>query len=150
VLHQKLFLNLAAALPITTLLVVVSSISLKLELHRAVFFVAAIVMQTIGLNTLALALGAVMPNLKETNSAKIVSGFGGTLCLVLSFFYIASSIAVLVIPAVKMHMSQDTLTRETQIHYEAVSLGIVFILTVVASGVSYLFALKRTKTLAIN
>jgi ABC-2 type transport system permease protein len=150
VLHQKLLLNLAAALPITTLLVVVSSISLKLELHRAVFFVTAIIMQTIGLNTLALALGAVMPNLKETNSAKIVSGFGGTLCLVLSFFYIASSIALLVIPAMKMHMSQDTLTRETQIHYEAVSLGIVFILTVVVSGVSYLFALKRTKTLAIN
>jgi ABC-2 type transport system permease protein len=149
VLRQKLFLNLAAALPITTLLVVVSSISLKLELHRAAFFVAAIVMQTIGLNTLALSLGAVMPNLKETNAAKIVSGFGGTLCLVLSFFYIASSIGILIIPAVKMHLSQDTLTRETQIYWERISLAIVFILTVVAGGVSYLFALKRTKSLAI-
>jgi ABC-2 type transport system permease protein len=150
VLHQKLLLNLAAALPITTLLVVVSSISLELELHRAVFFVTAIVMQTIGLNTLALALGAVMPNLKETNSAKIVSGFGGTLCLVLSFFYIASSIGILILPALKMHLAQDGLSRQVQVHWEQVSLGVLFILTVVAAGVCYLFAVKRTKTLAIN
>jgi ABC-2 type transport system permease protein len=150
VLRQRLFLNLAASLPITTLLIVVSSISLKLEMHRACFFVAAIIMQTIGLNTLALALGAVMPNLKETNSAKIVSGFGGTLCLVLSFFYIASSIAILIVPAVKMHVSQEAFSLEKLKQWEWISLGLVFILTVVAGGVSYLFAFKRTKTLAIS
>jgi len=150
VLRQKLLLNLAAAMPITTLLVVVSSISLKLPMHRALFFVASIVMLTVGLNTLALTLGAVMPNLKETNSAKIVSGFGGTLCLVLSFFYIASSIGILILPVMKMHLSQHPLPMEAQVYWEWVSLALVFILTVVAGGISYLFAFKRTKSLAIS
>jgi ABC-2 type transport system permease protein len=154
VLRQKLLLNLAAALPITTLLVVISSLSLKLPMHRGSFFVTAIIMQTIGLNTLALALGAVMPNLKETNSAKIVSGFGGTLCLVLSFFYIASSIGMLTVPAVKVQFAQDTLStaklNELERQMEGWSLAGVFILTVVAAGLSYLFALKRIKTLALS
>jgi ABC-2 type transport system permease protein len=154
VLRQKLLLNLAAALPITTLLVVVSSISLKLPRHRASFFVASIIMQTIGLNTLALALGAVMPNLKETNSAKIVSGFGGTLCLVLSFFYIASSIGMLTVPAVKVQFAQEAFApeklKEQEVQMEWWSLMGVLILKVVAGGLSYLFAVKRIKTLALS
>ena len=35
---------------------------------------------------LAVGLGALFPNFKEDNPSKIVSGFGGTLCLVASFF----------------------------------------------------------------
>lgn len=150
VLRQKLLLNLAASTPVSTLLVLLSSISLKLPMHRGAFFVAAIMMQTIGLNTMALALGTLMPNLKETNTAKIVSGFGGTLCLVLSFFYIASSIGILTIPALRMQLSNDTLPVEKLISYEQLSLGGVFILTVVAGGLSYLFALRRIKSLAIS
>jgi ABC-2 type transport system permease protein len=150
VLGQKLFLNLAASMPITTLLVFISSISLKLPMHRASFFIAAIVMQTIGLTSLALSLGALLPNLKETNSAKIVSGFGGTLCLVLSFFYIALSMSILIIPAVKNHLANDTMPVATLIDLELACLVGVFILTVVAGGLSYLFAFKRIKNLAIS
>jgi ABC-2 type transport system permease protein len=35
------------------------------------------------------------PNFKEGNPSKIVSGFGGTLCLVLSFLYILGSVLLL-------------------------------------------------------
>ena len=35
--------------------------------------------------------------MKETNSAKIVSGFGGTLCLITSFVYVALFIGSLVL-----------------------------------------------------
>ncbi|OAI55526.1 hypothetical protein AYO49_01210 [Verrucomicrobiaceae bacterium SCGC AG-212-N21] len=150
VLRQKLYLNLAASMPITTLLVFVSSISLKLPMHRASFFIAAIIMMTVGLTALALSLGALLPNLKETNSAKIVSGFGGTLCLVLSFFYIALSMSILIIPAVRNHLANDAMAIDKLINLELLSLGGVFILTVVAGGVSYLFAFKRIKSLAIS
>ena len=37
------------------------------------------------------------PNFKETNPSKIVSGFGGTFCLVMSFLYILFSLVVLAI-----------------------------------------------------
>jgi ABC-2 type transport system permease protein len=35
------------------------------------------------------------PNFKDPNPGKIVSGFGGTLCLVLSFLYILASVLIL-------------------------------------------------------
>ena len=39
----------------------------------------------------------IYPNFKEDNPSKIVSGFGGTLCLVLSFLYIVASVVLLAI-----------------------------------------------------
>jgi ABC-2 type transport system permease protein len=44
-----------------------------------------------------LGLGAIYPNFREENPAKIVSGFGGTLCLALSFMYIVGAITSLAI-----------------------------------------------------
>jgi len=147
VLHQKLLLNLAASTPMTTLLVIISCFSLKLEMHRALFFVGAIMLLTIGLNTLALALGTLLPNLKETNSAKIVSGFGGTLCLVLSFFYIILCLLTLIVPTYLDRRGATPLPL-TQLHLlELASLLGVFIITAVAGGIPYLFAVNQTKRL---
>jgi ABC-2 type transport system permease protein len=50
---------------------------------------------TLSLNGLAVGLGALYPNFKEDNPSKIVSGFGGTFCLVLSFLYIVASVVLL-------------------------------------------------------
>ena len=149
VLSQKLFLNIAVVTPVTTLLVIISSLSLKLTMERSAFFVMAIILQTVGLNALALALGALLPNFRETNSAKIVSGFGGTLCLVLSFFYIVLTVGILVVPAVHRHasMSKGIVLPELG-QMELASLGAVFILTVFSGGLPYFFAFHRTKRLA--
>ena len=48
---------------------------------------------------LSVGLGALFPNFKEDNPSKIVSGFGGTLCLVASFVYIVLFITLLAFPA---------------------------------------------------
>ena len=50
---------------------------------------------TLTLNGLAIGLGVLYPNFKEDNPSKIVSGFGGTFCLVLSFLYILASVVAL-------------------------------------------------------
>lgn len=149
VLSQKLWLNVLVVTPITTLLVIISSLSLKLTLERSTFFIIAIVMQTIGLNALALSLGALLPNFRETNSAKIVSGFGGTLCLVVSFFYIVLTVGILVVPAVHRHAAlvKGVVLPEFGPR-ELGSLVAVFILTVFSGGVPYFFAFHRTKRLA--
>ena len=52
---------------------------------------------TFTLTGLAIGLGALYPNFKEDNPSKIVSGFGGTLCLVLSFLYILGSVLLLAV-----------------------------------------------------
>ena len=62
---------------------------------RVLFFAAVITAMTLALNGLAVGLGVLFPNFKDANPGKIVSGFGGTLCLVLSFLYILASVVML-------------------------------------------------------
>ena len=50
------------------------------------------------LSGLAVGLGALFPNFQEDNPSKIVSGFGGTLCLVTSFIYISLFVALIAVP----------------------------------------------------
>ncbi len=55
----------------------------------------------IGLSGIAVGLGARMPDLRESSPAKISSGFGGTLCLVISSLFI---MVVVVVAAVPTHL----------------------------------------------
>lgn len=148
VLRQKLWLNWLAATPLTTLLVVISSSSLRLPPHRAAFFIAAMTVLSIGLNALALSLGALLPNFREANSAKIVSGFGGTLCLILSFFYIITSISILTLPAVAEHASGRSIHPHRLRMLELAALGGIIVLTLIAGALPYFLAKNRMKKLA--
>ena len=69
--------------------------NLRLGFADSTFFAGAIALLAMGLNGLAVGLGVLFPNLRESNAAKIVSGFGGTLCLVGSFIYILTFILLL-------------------------------------------------------
>ncbi len=52
----------------------------------------------LGLSGIAVGLGARMPELRESSPSKIASGFGGTLCLVLSSLYIMLMVIMAAIP----------------------------------------------------
>ena len=52
----------------------------------------------LGLSGIAVGLGARMPELRESSPSKIASGFGGTLCLVLSSLFIMVVVVVAAIP----------------------------------------------------
>jgi ABC-2 type transport system permease protein len=80
---------------VTVGLTLVSCTMLQLGPARTFFFCVAIAVMTLVLNSLAVGLGSLYPDFKETNPSKIVSGFGGTLCLVISFAYIAGSVGLL-------------------------------------------------------
>ncbi|MGC3988504.1 MAG: hypothetical protein QM796_02230 [Chthoniobacteraceae bacterium] len=101
VLMQKFWMACIASMSITVTLMIVSSLMLHLETVKVIFFAAAIAMMSATLCSLAVGLGALFPNLKEDNPSKIVSGFGGTLCLVSSFIYIACFVFLAAIPAVR-------------------------------------------------
>ena len=62
--------------------------------HHAV----ALVTVCFGVSGLSVGLGAIFPNRREQNPAKIVSGFGGTLNLVLSVFFVAVVLVLTVVP----------------------------------------------------
>jgi len=52
----------------------------------------------LGLSGIAVGLGARMPELRESSPSKIASGFGGTLCLVLSSLFIMFVVVVAAVP----------------------------------------------------
>ena len=95
VVRAKFALASGASLAITLGLIILSCHMLQMSWDRTVFFSGAIAVMTFTLNGLAAGLGALYPNFQEDNPSKIVSGFGGTFCLVLSFLYIVGSVLLL-------------------------------------------------------
>jgi ABC-2 type transport system permease protein len=90
----KYWMASAASLIITLTLILLSCYLLKMRWVQIAYFGALVAVMTFALNGLAVGLGVLYPNFKETHPSKIVSGFGGTLCLVLSFLYILASVLV--------------------------------------------------------
>jgi len=150
-LHRVLALKLRLSASVLSLvmvtLVVVSGFSLGLPEQRILFFSASILMMSYGLTSLALSLGALMPNFRESNPARIVSGFGGTVCLIASFVYIVGGMVLLLIPSWQ-NLRQDAVAM---VGYngkiELAVLGGVAVLTVVFGGIPYFFAKRQTKNL---
>jgi ABC-2 type transport system permease protein len=103
VVKTKFWLASISSLVVTSGLILLSCYLLKMSWDRVLFFGAVVTVMTFALNGLAIGLGVLYPNLKEASLNKIVSGFGGTLCFVLSSFYILASVLLLVFGAVGLH-----------------------------------------------
>jgi len=94
-LRTKFWLASRAALCVTLGLIWLSCHMLQMPMDRTLYMGLIISTMTFTLTALAMGMGALYPNFREDNPTKIVSGFGGTLCLVLSFLYIVGSITLL-------------------------------------------------------
>jgi ABC-2 type transport system permease protein len=150
VLSLKMRLIAGVLALLTTLLVVMSSLSLELPLSRVAFFCAAVIMMSYGLTALALALGALLPNFREPNPARVISGFGGTLCLIGSFLFILGSSAALALPdavAWRANLQKIPLQPSEIWLGQVASLAFVALLTLVFGGIPWLMAKKKTKNL---
>ncbi len=88
VVKAKYWLASTLSLAVTLTLITLSCYLLQMTWDRVALFGAVVTVMTFTLNGVAVGLGVLYPNLKEANPGKIVSGFGGTLCLVLSSVYI--------------------------------------------------------------
>jgi ABC-2 type transport system permease protein len=107
IVMTKYWLASTLSLAVTLGLVTLSCWLLKMPGDDVAFFAAVIIVMTFALNGLAVGLGVIFPNVKETNPNKIVSGFGGTLCFVLSSVYIIASLALLVLAGGGYHPHSD-------------------------------------------
>jgi len=103
----KYWLASAASLVVTLGLVTLSCYLLQMPWNDVAFFGAVVTVMTFALNGLAVGLGILYPNVKESNPNKIVSGFGGTLCFVLSSIYLIASLALLVLGGGGYHAHSD-------------------------------------------
>lgn len=96
-IQAKFWLASRAALPVALGLILLSCHMLQMPMDRTLYLGVIIATMTFTLAALAIGLGALFPNFREDNPTKIVSGFGGTLCLVLSFLYIVGSVSLLAV-----------------------------------------------------
>lgn len=82
-------------------LVLISDVMLHVSTLIIVVHQLTCVLLCVGLASIAVGLGATMPNFHETSPSKIAAGFGGTLNLVLSALYI---MVVCVLTALPSHL----------------------------------------------
>jgi ABC-2 type transport system permease protein len=148
VMRTKLVLNSFVTGALTSGLVLLSCVMLESSLTRALLHLSMIVIMTLGLNSMALGLGGMFPNFREPNPSKIVSGFGGTLCLILSFIYILAANFVAMLPS----MGPLTLKIPGWMGFVGSypvlwSIGALLVLTLVFGMVPFIFALRMVKNL---
>lgn len=81
------------------ILVATSCYMLRLPWGLTLLHSLTIVEITLGISGLAVGLGALYPNFREDSPAKIVSGFGGTLNLILGLVYVIAMICIQNVPS---------------------------------------------------
>lgn len=143
VLLQKFWTSCFVTTAITVSLMVTSSLMLHLPWLRVGFFAMAIALMSATLSGLSVGLGALFPNFREDNPSKIVSGFGGTLCLVASFLYITLFVALVALP---------DLARVTKFPWAipaAVPYLVALVLSMTIMLIPLLLAIRRVKNLEI-
>lgn len=129
---------------LAAILQVIAGYMLKLPVQDVVLFSGAVMLLSVGLCAIAVGLGALFPNLRETNAAKIVSGFGGTLCLIWSFVYIIGYIGLLFLA--KSHVFNSNQARDSTTWF-AISMAGVVLLTLTVGGGPLFLAMRRVKRL---
>ncbi len=97
-LYSKFWFAFIGAFVISEALTGLSDLILREPGPVAVLHAIAVLVISVGLSALAVGIGALYPNLREDNPSKIVSGFGGTLNLVLSVAFVALVIVLMVVP----------------------------------------------------
>jgi len=93
----KFWMSTIFSCGITLGLMMFSFHSLQLEpaLRHVIAF--TLILMSMGLSGIAVGLGVLFPNMRQ-NAAQIVSGFGGTFCLVMSLAYVAVMVMAVAVP----------------------------------------------------
>lgn len=88
----KYLLCWVSSMAITVPLICFSSFMLRADLFVATLSIGTIIVMSMGLNSLAIGLGALMPNFQEDNPARIANGLGGTVNIMASMLYVALTV----------------------------------------------------------
>jgi ABC-2 type transport system permease protein len=91
------FASLGSWIP-CSLLVLLSDLMLHVPMLVISVHQLTCVLLCLGLSSIAVGFGAMMPNFRETSPSKIAAGFGGTLNLVLSALYIMVVVVLTALP----------------------------------------------------
>ena len=148
VLQKFYFSTLLTSLAVSVI-ILISGNTLNLRLEDTLFFTGSMLFLAVGLNAMAVGFGVLFPNLEETNSAKIVSGFGGTLCLVMSFAYIVAFLLLVAWARLEVFRENEFPTHWLAGENAIRGLALAALLTLTLTLGPLIFAMKRLKRLEI-
>ncbi len=139
----KFWVATVLSLLLTLSLIFTSCTFLGFEPQKTAMFCLAMLVMTFTLNAMAIGLGTLYPNFREDNPSKIVSGFGGTLCLILSFVYILASVVLLGSTAPWQQITPPSPSRI------ALCVSAFALLSVALGGLPLRWGLRRIRTLEV-
>ncbi len=99
IVWEKYWLCFFTALAITESVMMLSNVVLGVPPYMRWLSVITVLVMAFALTSLSVGLGALTPNFKEDNPARIANGLGGTMNVILSLIYIGATIVWLMIPA---------------------------------------------------
>lgn len=149
VVFQKFALSTLFTSSAVAVIVLISGNTLNLPLPEIALYTSAVVMLALGLNGIAVGFGVLFPNLEETNAAKIVSGFGGTFCLVLSFVFIGLFMLLLTWARIEVFRDNQLPDGWLAGFHSRLGMASAVALTTAVTGIPLFFAVKRLKRLEI-
>lgn len=145
----KLVLFAGSIALLTSTLMLISGTRLQLPWPTIFRFIAGICMVSLGLTSLSLGLGVLFPNLNEANPSKIVSGFGGTLCLILNFLFILLFLTLFATPAVlKMRPSGTDFEKMSGLLTIFCNAGVI-VVTALTTVLPIFLSLRKIKRLEL-
>jgi ABC-2 type transport system permease protein len=134
---QKFWLSVVTTSGFTVGLAILSGYMLKLEPIYYALTVYSVIITNFGLAGLAVGLGTLYPTFTEDNPARIVSGMGGTLNLLVSIGYIT-----LVVAAQTLILQWRVLERFTSPNMFWVALGVALLFITALSALCTLAPMR--------
>ncbi|MGC8741498.1 MAG: putative ABC transporter permease subunit [Candidatus Sumerlaeaceae bacterium] len=95
-LWEKFLLCLTGCVATSVPLIMLSNEMLEVMTFMKWLGLVTVVALSVGLTSLAVGFGAIFPSFKEDNPARIANGFGGTITIVTSLFYVSGTLALLI------------------------------------------------------
>jgi len=156
VLLEKFWLSSVTSAAITLCLMLTSSWMLRIPGLLTLLFSSTVVVMSFALCGIAVGIGALFPNFssgstanrRDDNPARIVSGFGGTFCFLLSLVYIILVIGAEVLP-MYASFAANNFTERGQPWGLIISWIFVALLSLAATVIPMSLALKKIEALEI-
>jgi ABC-2 type transport system permease protein len=152
IIYGKFVYSLIGSVLIAEVLVALSSFMLKIPIEIAFLHGVTVFAVCLGLSGLAVGLGAIYPSFREDNPSRIISGFGGTLNLVLSFLFVFSLVVIQAVPCFKFYSRQSGEAGMTgdQFHQViAVAVGSILLLGFIVAVIPLSRGIKAFERLEI-
>lgn len=100
IVWQKFVLCLLLCVVVAFPLIILSGVILQVPRTMWVISFATVSVMCVALTSLSVGIGAILPDFKEDNPARIANGIGGTLNVLVSLAYIAVTVVMLAAPVV--------------------------------------------------